>query len=348
MTDVPALEVSGLHVRHGDVLALRGIDLTVAPGECCAVLGPSGCGKTTLLRTIAGLVPAQRGRIAIGGRETDAPGSLVAPEDRRAALVFQDLALWPHMSVAGNIDFVLEARGVRRKERPAVVDRVRADVGLPEALLLRRPGELSGGERQRAALARALAQDPRILLLDEPLTGLDRHLRHRLLHTLAGLRAERRIATLVVTHDQEEAFALADRVAVLRDGVVEQEGTPEEIYARPATEFVADFVGAAALLPAERVDDAVVTALGTFPAPDAPGGPLCAVFRPEGVHEVESGGVPATVVDAFYRGGHVLVRAATEAGEHVLVRSSRRPARGSRLVLRADPPALVPAKKETR
>jgi len=337
-----ALRVTGLHVRHGAVLVLRGLDLDVAPGGCTAVLGPSGCGKTTLLRAIAGLIPVQSGRIEIGGVVTDAPARQVRPEDRRAALVFQDLALWPHMTVAGNLDFVLEARGAARGERAEETRAACADVGLPQALLSRRPGELSGGERQRAALARALVQQPRVLLLDEPLTGLDRHLRRRLLETLARLRAERGLGMLVVTHDQEEAFGLADRVAVMSAGAVLQEGTPEEVYRAPASAFVADFVGTASLLAARVTCGRAATALGTFDAPGAAEGEQTAVFRPEGVRAVADPAGSGVVESSFYRGGHFLVGVRLPDDAHVLVRCTERHAPGTRIALESEPPALVP------
>ena len=343
MSDAPALRTNDLHVRYGDVLALRGLTLEVSPGGCTAVLGPSGCGKTTLLRAIAGLLGIQAGTIEIDGVVTDAPAQLVRPEDRRAALVFQDLALWPHMTVAGNIDFVLEARGVARRDRGAETAAACTAVGLPLDLLNRRPGELSGGERQRAALARAIAQQPRVLLLDEPLTGLDRHLRRHLLETLAALRADRGLGMLVVTHDQEEAFALADRVAVMRDGAVVQEGTPEEIYRSPATEFVAGFVGAASLLRATVVAGRATTLLGEFEASGACDGPHTAIFRPERVRATTESGVRGTVETSFYRGGHFLVGVRISDGTSVLVRSESGMVPGTEIALEAQSPALVPA-----
>ncbi len=340
---VPALRIENLHVRYGSTPALRGVGLTVDAGGCTAVLGPSGCGKSTLLRAVAGLTAAHDGHIRIGDTLTDSPKQLVAPEDRRVALVFQDLALWPHMTVNGNLDFVLEARGVRRAERPDETLAAFAAVGFPSELAARYPGELSGGERQRAAIARAIAQQPRILLLDEPLTGLDRHLRRHLLETLAALRAERGLAMLVVTHDQEEAFALADRVAVMNHGVIEQEGAPEDVYAAPQTAFVAGFVGPAALLESTVSAGSARTPLGEFPAAGVADGARLAVFRPDTVRVATgSSAHPGVVETAFYRGGHfLLVVRLTEGDQRVLVRSNAGVEPGTQIALEADGPAFV-------
>jgi ABC-type Fe3+/spermidine/putrescine transport system ATPase subunit len=338
-----ALRVESLAKSYGAAPVLAGVSLSVAPGGCTAVLGPSGCGKSTLLRIVAGLVTADAGRVEIGGAVTDDPVQRVPPERRGVGFVFQDLALWPHMDVAGNLGFVLEARGVRGSRADARMREALDAVGLPAALLPRRPGQLSGGERQRAAIARVLVQEPAVLLLDEPLTNLDRALRVQILALLRRLRAERGLAALLVTHDRDEAFALADRIAVLRGGRVEQEGTPQEVYSAPASAYVALLVGTASILPAQRRGGEIATALGSWPADGVANGPVVAVFRPETVRLSEHGS-PGRCLDAFYRGDHWLHAIEVDAAgvrTTVLVRASRPTARGDAVRLEADRPAFV-------
>ncbi len=341
-----ALSVEDLWLRYDAEFVLRGVTLAVAAGGCAAVLGPSGCGKTSLLRAVAGLARVQEGRIAISGTVTDDPAPRVKPEDRGAALVFQDLALWPHMTVAGNLDFVLEARKIPRKEREDRVEAACEAVGLPRGLLERRPGLLSGGERQRAALARALVQEPRVLLLDEPLSGLDTHLRQHLIDTLSRVRAELGLAMLIVTHDHEEAFALADHVVVLRDGQVEQAGTPTEVYETPSTRFVAEFVGLAGWTGVERREGMLATPLGEWPATGRPDGPLEAVFRPERLRLEETSAHRGRVAATWYRGGyyvHLVEVGPRDAGRpaRVYVRSDEAAAVGADVGLSAEEPAFV-------
>ena len=244
----PGLELSGVHAAHGGDDVLHGIDLTVARGELLVVLGPSGAGKSTLLRVVAGLEPATRGRVAIAGRDV----TRLRPGRRNVSMVFQSYALFPHLTVSDNITFGLTVREVPRAEAAERARRAAAAVGCGH-LLHRRPGQLSGGERQRVALARALVREPDVFLLDEPLSNLDAELR---VETRAELRAlHDRVGTtmLHVTHDQTEALVLGDRVAILRQGRLEQVDTPEEIWRRPRTAFVARFVGSPSmnLLPAD-------------------------------------------------------------------------------------------------
>lgn len=346
-----ALSVEGLAKAFGDVRVLSAVDLQVAPGECVAVLGRSGCGKSTLLRIVAGLESADAGRVTVAGRTTDTPRSVVPPERRGVALVFQDLALWPHMTVAESLDFVARAARTRGRTEGPDPSRAAAAVGLSEELLRRRPGRLSGGERQRAALARALVQAPHLLLLDEPLTGLDRHLRLRLLETLAAARLEQGIATLLVTHDHEEAFSLADRVAIMREGRIVQVGPPEELYREPVDRFVAEFVGAASCLDASWGTGGLETPLGVL----EPGAVLgrgdrtgrgTAVFRPEHVRADEPDALPdacrGQVSNSLYRGGSWLHRIALEGGEHVLARGSHRLSHGHAVGLVADAATFLP------
>ena len=236
-----ALEVEDVVVLHGPVRALDGVRLSVAAGEVIAVAGPSGAGKTTLLRVLLGLSAPLAGAVRIEGRTVSEGGRvLVPPEDRRLSMVFQDLALWPHLTVHGNLAFGLEARGVPRPEREQKIHGALALVGLA-GHARRTPGELSGGERQRVALARALVQEPAAILFDEPLSNLDVALKREILGLLRALLGERRLPAIFVTHDPREAAALAARVAILERGRIVQVGTADELLASPATAFTRAF-----------------------------------------------------------------------------------------------------------
>lgn len=337
-----ALRVEDLRKSFGGRPVLAGVSLNVAAGTCTALLGPSGSGKTTLLRIAAGLETADAGRVTIAGRTTDDPAPIVPVEKRNVGMLFQELALWPHMTIAGNLDFVLEACGVAASDRAARVDAAISGAGFPRALLERRPPELSGGERQRAALARLLVQGTKLFLLDEPLSHLDPHLRHGLLDALDALRRERGIAFLLVTHDQSEAFALADRVVVLRDGRIEQEGTPETIYRAPASRFVAEFVGRCAFVVAESRGGRATTPFGDVPAP-GPDGRRTLVYRPESVRL--GGTVRGTVRSARFADGAWLASvevAGAGAPWRLLVRTDRSLADGESVGLDASPPSVLP------
>jgi putative spermidine/putrescine transport system ATP-binding protein len=232
------LRLEGLAKRFGDVDAVHSINLSVRRGELVAFLGPSGCGKTTTLRMIAGLAAPSGGRIVVGGRDvTNLP-----PHQRDMGLVFQSYALFPHMTVAGNVAFGLEMRGATREEIRTRVARALSMVQL-EGLAARRPRELSGGQQQRVALTRALVIKPSILLLDEPLSNLDAKLRDEMRAQIREIQQQLGITTVFVTHDQVEALSICDRIVVMRNGRIEQVGTPHEIYERPANQFVAAFVG---------------------------------------------------------------------------------------------------------
>jgi len=232
------LRLEGIQKRFPGHLAVAGVDLTVVPGEMVVLLGPSGCGKSTLLRIVAGIETATAGRVWLGDRDlTDLP-----PQRRDVAMVFQNYALYPHMSVRDNLAFGLRMRRMPRAAIATRVAEVAASLGL-EPLLERRPSQLSGGQRQRVALGRAIARKAKVFLLDEPLSNLDVQLRVTTRGELARLHRTLDVPMLYVTHDQEEAMTLGDRVAVMRDGRFEQIGTPLEIYDRPATRFVAGFVG---------------------------------------------------------------------------------------------------------
>ena len=234
-------------VFPGGVRAIDELDLAIEEGEFFALLGPSGCGKTTLLRTIAGLEAPTAGRILIGGRDV----TVLPPGRRKLAMVFQDYALYPHMTVVDNIAYPLKIKRVRSEERRGRAAGVAASLQL-EQLLSRRPAQLSGGQQQRVALARAVAAHPQLFLLDEPLSNLDARLRLEARTFLRRLQAELGITTIYVTHDQSEALALADRIAVMEAGKIRQLGTPGDVFKRPADVFVAGFIGSVRmnLLPA--------------------------------------------------------------------------------------------------
>jgi len=236
---VAYLEVRNLHKRFGDFTALGDISLDIAEGEFVCFLGPSGCGKTTLLRAIAGLDPQTSGTI----RQKDQDVSALPPAQRDFGIVFQSYALFPNLTVVDNVGYGLVSRRQNRAEVARRVAELLALVGLPDAGP-RYPAQLSGGQQQRVALARALATSPGLLLLDEPLSALDARVRLRLRHEIKALQRRLGVTTIMVTHDQEEALTMADRIVVMNQGAIEQVGSPQEIYRRPNTAFVADFVGA--------------------------------------------------------------------------------------------------------
>jgi multiple sugar transport system ATP-binding protein len=238
-----ALSIQGIHKTYNQTThILKGIDLEIEAGEFLILVGPSGCGKSTLLSMIAGLDHPTEGRILIGERDV----THLPSKDRDIAMVFQSYALYPNMSVAQNIAFGLEIRKVPKAEREAAVQRVAAMLQIGH-LLERKPGQLSGGQRQRVAMGRALARDPKLFLFDEPLSNLDAKLRVEMRAEIKQLHQRTRTTTVYVTHDQVEAMTLGDRIAVMKDGLVQQFGTPAEIYTRPANRFVAEFIGSPAM-----------------------------------------------------------------------------------------------------
>ncbi|HVS61887.1 MAG TPA: ABC transporter ATP-binding protein [Thermoanaerobaculia bacterium] len=238
----PAIEVDGLGVDVAGRPVLRDVTFAVSQGEVLAVAGASGSGKSTLLRAILGLVVPRSGIIRVGGRDASIGNrSTLPPEERNLAIVFQDLALWPHLTVAGNLEFVLSAKGVSRAATREPIREWLGRVGLADRSGAY-PGELSGGEQQRVALARALVYEPAALLLDEPFSSLDVALKERLMRLVRELLAERRVPTLLVTHDPEEARALADRVAILEGGIVTQIGPTDRLVTEPEGSFAEAFV----------------------------------------------------------------------------------------------------------
>ncbi len=276
---------------------LRELDLDVRTGELFALLGPSGCGKTTALRIVAGLETPDAGEVLVDGERVAGPGLSLPPEARRLGMVFQSYAVWPHMNVLDNVAWPLRLRKVPDADRLAREALARVRLGGFED---RWPGTLSGGQQQRVAIARALATRPRVLLLDEPLSNLDAGLREELRDQVAVLAREAGLTVLLVTHDQEEALSMCDRVAVLAEGVVQQVAEPKEIYLRPKTRFVAGFVGILNTLPAERRGGRVTLAGLTLDSP-GPDGPVEVGFRPESASFAEDG-IPCAVERAVYRG----------------------------------------------
>jgi iron(III) transport system ATP-binding protein len=246
---MPGVVITGLTKRFGDVAAVAGLDLTVRPGELVALLGPSGCGKTTTLRLVAGFMAPDAGEIRVGDRVLSSPGTVIPPERRRMAMIFQSYALWPHMTVAQNVAYGLRFGGTPRGERDGKIEEILRAVQL-SGYGARYPGELSGGQQQRVAVARALVVEPEILLLDEPLSNLDASLREEMRFEIRRLHERFGITTLYVTHDQAEAMVISDRAAVIRNGRVEQIGAPHELFERPRTRFVAEFIGKTNLIDA--------------------------------------------------------------------------------------------------
>jgi thiamine transport system ATP-binding protein len=294
------LRLDGVTVRFDGHTALDAVDLAVGDHEIVCVLGPSGSGKSTLLRVVAGLQPPDAGRVLLSGRDQhDVPA-----HRRELGLMFQDHQLFPQRDVAGNVAFGLRMRGSGRAEQAARVTELLDLVGLPGAQRRDVPS-LSGGEQQRVALARALAPSPRLLMLDEPLGQLDRSLRERLVVELRSLFRRLGTTVLAVTHDQGEAFALADRIVVMADGRVAQAGTPLEVWQRPASEFVARFLGFENVVPATVRDGTADTPWGKVPVPDAsPQGERNVLVRPSGVRvTAPQDGLPCTVTGRTFRGG---------------------------------------------
>ncbi|QEU87959.1 ABC transporter ATP-binding protein [Streptomyces viridosporus] len=299
------LSLRAATVRFGGRPVLDAVDLEVAEHEIVCVLGPSGSGKSTLLRAVAGLQPLDSGRVVLDGRDrTDVPA-----HRRGVGLMFQDHQLFPQRDVGGNVAFGLRTRGASRSEQAERVAELLELVGLPGAAG-RAVAALSGGEQQRVALARALAPSPRLLMLDEPLGQLDRSLRERLVVELRELFGRLGTTVLAVTHDQGEAFALADRVVVMRDGRIAQSGTPLQVWQRPADAFVARFLGFENVVEATVGDAVAVTPWGKVPVPrDAPQGTRTLLVRPAGVRLVPADtGLRCTVAARTFRGTHVAVR----------------------------------------
>jgi len=326
--DTPLLEVRDLCHRYGAKPVLRGVSLRLARGELACLLGPSGCGKTTLLRLVAGFESPASGSIEVQGELLSDAGRVVPPERRRMGMVFQDFALFPHLDVADNVAFGLAhlpatQRAHRVQTLLALVDMAGAGSRFPH--------QLSGGQQQRVALARALAPQPALVLLDEPFSGLDESLREHLASEVRAILVREGSTALMVTHDQHEAFALADAVGVMNDGRIEQWGSAEALYHEPATRFVAEFVGEGALLPGRAAPDGVHTALGLlgacgkFPHDS----PVEVLLRPDDLTIDSRSPYRAVVEAAAFRGAHTLHRLCLDSGQRVFALADRPLAVGS-------------------
>ncbi|WP_417518369.1 ABC transporter ATP-binding protein [Minwuia sp.] len=344
-----SIDLKDVTKRFGSETAVDTLSASVAQGSFFVVLGPSGCGKSTLLRLIAGLETLDAGEIALDGEAIAGPGRHLSPEDRQVGVVFQSYALWPHMSVLKNVAFPIESAGSgRRSARSEAAVHLKTVELTPYAE--RRPAELSGGQRQRVALARCLASGARIVLMDEPLANLDPHLRDSMETELRLFHQRSGATTLYITHDQREAMALADTIAVMRDGRFEQIATPHDVYARPNSAFVADFVGTGGVLEADclstdggraairiagtKIDVACSQSTGT--------GKASVLIRPEWIR-IADDGIAGKVETVSYRGGVWECRVGLNGADAPLIVRASRPVQvGETLSLRITDGWLLP------
>jgi ABC-type Fe3+/spermidine/putrescine transport system ATPase subunit len=334
---VVRVSVAAVSKRYGAVEALRAVSLDFEAGRLTAILGPSGCGKTTLLRSIAGFVSVDAGAVRFDGAEVTA----LPPQERGTAMVFQSYALWPHMTVFDNVAYGLRLRRVPVVE---ITRRVRealalVEIGDVEATARRKPAALSGGQQQRVALARAIVVEPRVLLLDEPLSNLDAKIRQRLRVEVRRLQRRVGITTIYVTHDQEEALAIADRVVLMNRGVVAQAGTPEQVYLEPATEFVADFLGVGNRLEARAEPGALHLEGQRLPYGGSARGPVLVILRSSDLGLAGSpGGAPAlagTLEESLFLGAYY--RHYVRVGAAVLMVDGPVPARPGPVTITVPP-----------
>ncbi|WP_348935893.1 ABC transporter ATP-binding protein [Aquabacter sp. CN5-332] len=348
-----SLELTSISHRFGEALAIDDVSMAIAPGEFIAFLGPSGCGKTTLLRIVAGFITPSAGDVRIAGTSMSGLG----PDERGVGIVFQNYALFPHMTVERNVDYGLRARRQPRAARRARVEEMLRFVQMT-TLADRYPRQLSGGQQQRVALARALAVDPSLLLLDEPFGALDKNLRLDMQIELKRIQRDAGLTAIMVTHDQEEALSLADKIAVFNAGRLEQFGTPQEIYDRPATRFVSSFVGHANLLPgellasageAEIATDAGVRLVLPHASPCGRAGRVTVAIRPENLHLTADGGgnaFSAVVRSVMPLGATIAYNLAMPDGTPLKVLQMRgagvHAAPGEHVHLRVSNPALCP------
>jgi iron(III) transport system ATP-binding protein len=337
MTPDPLLRVESLSHAYAEHEVVRDLSFQLPRGAIGCLLGPSGCGKTTVLRCIAGFETARAGRIVLNGKVVTGPGTFVPPEQRRVGMVFQDYALFPHLRVGENIGFGLQ--GTPRGGRPARIAEMAKLVGLGAAIE-KYPHELSGGQQQRVALARALAPRPELLLLDEPFSNLDVDLRERLSLEVRDIIKASGATAVLVTHDQQEAFAMADEIGILHEGRIQQWAGAYDLYHRPANRFVADFVGQGVFLPARIVaPDRLEIELGVLQRNGAEAGSqLEVLLRPDDVVHDDAAPTRAEVLHKAFRGAEILYTLRLESGRKVLalVPSHHNHALGERIGIRLD------------
>lgn len=314
------LDVQQVDVSYGDHKVLDQIGFTVEPGEIGCMLGPSGCGKTTVLRAVAGFEPVTSGRILVDHVEFSSSGFCLPTEKRNIGMVFQDFALFPNMSVAGNIRFGL--RTWKPRQQQVRIQELLAMIGMP-ASGQAYPHQLSGGQQQRVALARAMAPRPGILLLDEPFSSMDVELREQLAREVRNILKQESITAILVTHDQHEAFAIADKICVINEGRIEQQDSGYNLYHQPVNRFVADFIGQGVIIPAEVVGGFTVkTELGVIssdiPVQAEPGSIVDVLIRPDDVLHDDHSSQTATVVEKAFRGADFLYFLRTDSGTEIL------------------------------
>ena len=348
---MPALlEITGIQHAYNGRRVLSDFSLSLARGQIGCVLGPSGCGKTTALRCIAGFESITAGRISVGGKEVSRPGRSLPPEERRVGMVFQDYALFPHLTVAANVGFGLHR--LEPSERERRIAHTLEIIGMSRSGS-RYPHELSGGQQQRVALARALAPQPELLLLDEPFSNLDVDLRERLGLEIRDILKQQGMTAILVTHDQHDAFAIADEIGIMSKGSIEQWGTPYELYHRPATRFVADFVGQGAFLPGRVLAGSrIELELGTFqsnvPQDWSQGTAVDVLLRPDDILHDDASPLQAQVLHKAFRGAEFLYTLRLPHGGRVLslVPSHHNHAVGEKIGIRLEIDHLVAFRRE--
>jgi iron(III) transport system ATP-binding protein len=342
------LEVENLRHAYGEQVVVRGLSFALARGMIGCLLGPSGCGKTTVLRCIAGFEALQEGEIRLSGKVVSRPGAALRPEKRRVGMVFQDYALFPHLRIADNIAF-----GLHDAPQPQRAARLRelAELAGLEEVLQKYPHEISGGQQQRVALARALAPRPELLLLDEPFSNLDVDLRERLSHEVRDIIRASGATAILVTHDQHEAFAMADEIGIMHEGRIQQWDTAYNVYHRPANRFVADFVGQGVFLPATALSpNELEIELGVLKSPNMPRGvALEVLLRPDDVVHDDAATTQAEVVHKAFRGAEILYTLRLGSGRKVLtlVPSHHNHALGERIGIRLDVDHVVAFQPES-